>query len=327
MSTENEKEQGVTSSKEGMGAIPESLKNEFLKSSSLRRRKNTSASVENTAEQTSVTDGQAPLADKEDADKNNAAVEKVELFDAPAQEKKADERLFDGGDGDSFSKKFTESAPKNKTEKKRKASDIDAPKDKTEPVKKDKDGKKKKEPERSNKNAAAKTDSRSINIKPIMSSVLVTMIISSVILFFFPMLSFSGSSSKIAVSTLVVSLFYIFLIYSYAALLVIKLIKKKEIDKMYSGKSAGMRIYRFFGIVNFFRNKAAAAADIVFIVFAVLTIILIAAQTTSTVLMCIAIGILLLSFNLHIYFNDSIYEYIISNRDKKKGVNTNEEKL
>ena len=143
-----------------------------------------------------------------------------------------------------------------------------------------------------------------INIIPVM------MMFQSLFLLVIPFLSSSG-----AVTYVIVTLFWLSIISSGGLLLFVKLKYKDVIDSLYSEISTTRKVYRFFSVINFFRNKKAKIADIAFFVATFVLILLIILGTENIfdniALTAIVMSLFMLSLNLHVYFNDSIYEYSI----------------
>ena len=84
------------------------------------------------------------------------------------------------------------------------------------------------------------------------------------------------------------------------------------------------KVYRFISLFNFFRNRKAIIADIAFFVStALLTALIILGSKgifDHIALTAVVLALFMLSLNMHVYFNDSIYEY------SEKFIKTIEEK-
>lgn len=143
-----------------------------------------------------------------------------------------------------------------------------------------------------------------INIIPII------MAFQSLFLIVIPFLSTNGAATYF-----IVTLFWLTLLLSGGLMLFVKLKYKDAINSLYSEMSEAEKIYRFVSVINFFRNKTAKIADIAFFAVTVLMIVVIILGTKNVfdniALTAIVMSLFMLSLNMHVYFNDSIYEYSI----------------
>lgn len=159
----------------------------------------------------------------------------------------------------------------------------------------------------------------SVKILSIAKSLPFIAIVPSVIIAFIPMLLNVNEVVRYAI----VALFWVVLLFWYVLLFVLKIRNYSAINNaLYSGKSDGFRVYRFLSCFNFFRNRKAMISDIVFVVSLISSIILLNVFSKTgydgIVITAIAFAVILLSFNYHVYFNDSIYEYMTSVKNKLK---------
>lgn len=283
------------SDKDNSGALPEDIKNDFL--SSIGRK--------NSAEEI-----------KQDAPPENEATEQIHLFaDEKPVKKDADDEIKNDGALNSGIKKdvFSKKPASRDSEKK--------PKEKTDKTEKKKE--KTAEPEKQKKGKDAVKPSAPVEAKmlkdgklPMVKAIFFVMIFPSVILLFLPFFMKLGNS----VTYPIVAIFWLCLLFTGITMLVLKLTYAPNIRAMYKGKSNGFYIYRFFSVINFFRNKKAVIADICFFVMTVVLILTLALSSRlniSTYVTAVVFSLFLLSLNYHVYFNDSIYEYNSKNSTSK----------
>jgi len=143
---------------------------------------------------------------------------------------------------------------------------------------------------------------------PFVNLILVFMVLQSVFLIIIPFMA-----AETSVTFIFVTLFWISVLCSGGLMLFIKIKYRNEFDFLCGSGSQAGRIYRFVSVLNFFRNKTAKTVDIVFFSVTLLTIIFVflaAKGIFDHIAVTAAIlSLFLLFLNLHVFFNDSIYEY------------------
>lgn len=148
------------------------------------------------------------------------------------------------------------------------------------------------------------------------------MIVPSVILAVFPLLLELNKAFLYSF----VSVFWLTLFFPLLALFGLKVVYRHNINRALFKHSKAYKTYRFVSILNFFRNKAAFIVDIglfaVSIVSVIVFVIFNLKQMDNIAITAILFSLILLFLNLHIYFNDSIFElrkkYIKNKEDVEK---------
>lgn len=304
---------------EGLGALPADIKKEFLNSLG-KKNKTPEKSVAEAAPVPSPEKPSVGLFDKPEtvekqepqttAAQTKAPAEKPSEPAEPAEKKETAQELVS-----LFSQKPPKKEPVAGKQTKR-----------AEKTKEKKKTDAKAEPAHSEKPAAKERAPKALKNGqlPLAKAIPGVMVAPSVLLLLLPAAMKIGTAATYPVA----AIFWLSLLFTGFAMLGVKLAYAGNIRTLYSGKSKQFRLYRFFSVINFFRNKKARIADcFFFLMTAVLVIVMVASakiQSINSFLVALVFSLFLLSLNFHVYLNDSIYEYSVKNKSDKKDVMDNE---
>lgn len=250
-------------------------------------------------------------------DENELAKEKKEA-DSSSEKKetvKEKEEIVSDKKQDKETEKKDKSDKKDKSQNKKK----NGKKDKSD--KKDKTENKKKSDKKDKEQKVQEKEALKTYIKlPFVKLIPFFMALQSVFLIVIPFLSEDS-----VVTFVFVTLFWISVLASGGLMLFIKIKYYNDIYSSDKSMSNAGRVYRFVSLVNFFRNEDAKKADIVFFIVSAITIVFVALGTKNIfdhiAVIAAVLSLFLLSLNMHVFFNDSIYEYSLKfkkNKSKKE---------
>ena len=212
-------------------------------------------------------------------------------------------------------KSETEKSQDNKKRDKNNKSDKTQPKNKSSVEENDEKAEKTKYNDEKIK-CNEKSDNHTYIRLPFVNIIPVFMILQSAFLVVIPFLD-----AEIAVTYVFVTLFWLSVIASGGLMLFVKMKYYNELDTLNRSMSQFGKIYRFVSLVNFFRTAAAKKADITFFVMSILTIIFVVLGTKNifdhVAVIAAVLSLFLLSLNMHVFTNDSIYEYSLKFKKNK----------